>query len=174
MSYLIRRVLGKPRLILDEMCHLYGKFASYLRRVLSKTRLIFPRINGPTVKIVKIFACSNEQRAQREFWEIRVEVCSESCMRAYLHWTLKEFRVTRGSAPFFFVFTIWVKNEANGCKGNWVTLFAVKAELLVKAIFFSFLFFFSFIVLIAVFVFLGLSVPLLWVLSEKKVVFRFS
>ena len=25
----IRRVLAKPRLILDEMCHLYGKFASY-------------------------------------------------------------------------------------------------------------------------------------------------
>ena len=29
------------------MCRLYGKFASYLRRVLCKTRLIFPRINGP-------------------------------------------------------------------------------------------------------------------------------
>ena len=49
MSYLIRRVLAKPRLILDEMCRLYGKFASYLRRVLCKTRLIFPRINGPKV-----------------------------------------------------------------------------------------------------------------------------
>ena len=47
MSYLIRRVLAKPRLILDEMCRLYGKFASYLRRVLCKKRLIFPRINGP-------------------------------------------------------------------------------------------------------------------------------
>ena len=39
------------------MCHLYGKFASYLRRVLCKTRLIFPRINGPNVsyyaKLVK-------------------------------------------------------------------------------------------------------------------------
>ena len=41
MSYLIRRVLAKPRLILDEMCRLYGKFASYLRRVLRK--------NGPIV-----------------------------------------------------------------------------------------------------------------------------
>ena len=49
MSYLIRRVLAKPRLILDEMCRLYGKFACYLRRVLCKTRLIFPRINGPNV-----------------------------------------------------------------------------------------------------------------------------
>ena len=29
------------------MCRLYGKFASYLRRVLCKTRLTFPRINGP-------------------------------------------------------------------------------------------------------------------------------
>ena len=50
MSYLLSRVLAKPRLILDEMCRLYGKFASYLRRVLCKTRLIFPRINGPNVK----------------------------------------------------------------------------------------------------------------------------
>ena len=33
------------------MCHLYGKFASYLR-VLCKTRLIFPRINGPVVQSV--------------------------------------------------------------------------------------------------------------------------
>ena len=45
MSYLLRRVLAKPRLILDEMCSLYGKFASYLRR------LIFPRINGPIVSL---------------------------------------------------------------------------------------------------------------------------
>ena len=51
MSYLIRRLLAKPRLILDEMCRLYGKFASYLRRVLCKTRLIFPRINGPYVNV---------------------------------------------------------------------------------------------------------------------------
>ena len=34
MSYLIRRVLAKPRLILDEMCRLYRKFVSYLRRAL--------------------------------------------------------------------------------------------------------------------------------------------
>ena len=52
MSYLIRRVLAKLRLILDEMCRLYGKFASYLRRVLCKTRLIYPRINGPIVHFV--------------------------------------------------------------------------------------------------------------------------
>ena len=45
MSYLIRRVLAKPRLILDEMCRLYGKFVSYLRR------LIFPRINDPIVSL---------------------------------------------------------------------------------------------------------------------------
>ena len=44
MSYLMRRVLEKARLILDEMCRLYGKFA-----VLFKTRLIFPRKNGPIV-----------------------------------------------------------------------------------------------------------------------------
>ena len=49
MSYLIRRVLAKPHLILDEMCRLYGKFASYLRCVLCKVRLIFPRIIGPNM-----------------------------------------------------------------------------------------------------------------------------
>ena len=54
MSYLIRRVLAKPRLILDEMCRLYGKFASYLRRVLCKTRFIFPRINGPNDNVLRI------------------------------------------------------------------------------------------------------------------------
>ena len=52
MSYLIKRVLAKPRLILDELCRLYGKFMSYLRRVLCKTRLIFPRVNGPNVASV--------------------------------------------------------------------------------------------------------------------------
>ena len=58
MSYLIRRVLAKLRLILDEMCRLYGKVASYLRRVLCKTRLIFPRINGPNVSVhFMIVAC---------------------------------------------------------------------------------------------------------------------
>ena len=55
MSYLIRHVLAKPRLILDEMCRLHGKFTSYLRCVLCKTRLIFPRINGPNVKLSPLF-----------------------------------------------------------------------------------------------------------------------
>ena len=49
MSYLKRRVL------LDEMCRLYGKFASYLRRVLCKMRLIFPGINGPIVSKIHTF-----------------------------------------------------------------------------------------------------------------------
>ena len=42
----IRRILAKSRLILDEMCRLYGirKF-----HVLFKMRLIFSRINGPNV-----------------------------------------------------------------------------------------------------------------------------
>ena len=43
----IRSILAKSSLILDKMCCLYGKFASYLRRVLCKMRLFFPRINGP-------------------------------------------------------------------------------------------------------------------------------
>ena len=36
------------------MCRLNGKFASYLRRVLGKTRLIFPLINGP-IKVGTIY-----------------------------------------------------------------------------------------------------------------------
>ena len=53
LYHLYEHVLSnKTRLILDEMCRLYGKFASYLRLVLCKTRLIFPRINGPTVYIL--------------------------------------------------------------------------------------------------------------------------
>ena len=47
--YEVFLILAKMRLILDEMCRLYRKFASYLRRVLCKTRLIFPRINGPNI-----------------------------------------------------------------------------------------------------------------------------
>ena len=53
----IKRVLAKPRLISDEMCRLYGKFASYLRRILCKTRLIFPRINGPNVTLTSVHYC---------------------------------------------------------------------------------------------------------------------
>ena len=62
MSYLIRRVLAKPRLILDEMCRLYGKFASYLRRVLCKTRLIFPRLNGPIIAYVAMTPFTEEKQ----------------------------------------------------------------------------------------------------------------
>ena len=39
------------------MCRLYGMFAFYLRRVLCKTRLIFPRIN-----MALLFAVNNLQR----------------------------------------------------------------------------------------------------------------
>ena len=50
LYHLYEHVLSnKTRLISDEMCRLYGKFVSYLRRVLCKTHLIFPRINGPNV-----------------------------------------------------------------------------------------------------------------------------
>ena len=72
MSYLIRRVLAKPRLILDEMCRLYGKFASYLRRDLCKTRLIFPRINGPIIaeqELSVVLRVSKPPRQNRKCFE---------------------------------------------------------------------------------------------------------
>ena len=77
MSYLIRRVLAKPRLILGEMCRLYGKFASYLRRVLSKTRLIFPRINGPTVQTCR------EENAILLVWSPAEKSCRGRTPRGY-------------------------------------------------------------------------------------------
>ena len=50
LYHLYEHVLSnKTRLILDEMCRLYRKFTSYLRRVLCKMRLIFPCINGPNM-----------------------------------------------------------------------------------------------------------------------------
>ena len=65
----IRHVLGKLRLILDEMCRLYGKFASYLRRVLCKTRLIFPRINGPTVLLMLNLELPINSISEKRIWE---------------------------------------------------------------------------------------------------------
>ena len=50
MSYLIRRVLAKPRVILDEMCRPGVPFIRKVR-VLCKMRLIFPRINGPIERL---------------------------------------------------------------------------------------------------------------------------
>ena len=74
----IRRVLAKPRLILDEMCRLCGKFASYLRRVLCNTRLIFPRINGPNVL----------QRHETRGFQIMVIVAAgKSCIKIVSYFT---------------------------------------------------------------------------------------
>ena len=61
----IRRVLAKPRLILDEMCRLYGKFASYLRRVLCKTRQYFSLYKWPYMHFQVVVV----QRLQRNVLE---------------------------------------------------------------------------------------------------------
>lgn len=114
------------------------------------------------MKAAKSFACSNEQLAQRAFWETWVEVCSLACLwlsgrwapsyvskhsaattwRSFLNhaWQrhsmdFKGIQSKDRFDPIFFFFTIWLKNEANGCNSNWVNLYAV------NAIFFSFLFF---------------------------------
>ena len=49
------------------MYHLYEQFASYLRRVLAKTRLIFSRINGPIVSCVS-----------QEIWPLKVIVMKKN------------------------------------------------------------------------------------------------
>ena len=66
----IRLVLAKSRLFLDEMCRLYGKFVSDLRRVLCKKRLIFPRINAP-ILLSMVLPCT---RFARESSAIRVSM----------------------------------------------------------------------------------------------------
>ena len=42
--YLKSRVLAKSHLISDKIFHLYGKFASFVRQALNKTRVVFPHI----------------------------------------------------------------------------------------------------------------------------------
>ena len=60
MSYPIRRVLAKPRLILHEMFRLYGKFASYLKQTchglhrVSRVRFWISR---------NLYAASNNKKA---------------------------------------------------------------------------------------------------------------
>ena len=68
------------------MCRLYGKFASYLRRVLCKTRLIFPRINGPIesvlFRIPQKCGWGIRQTGTQSFWVRedwgKVEECMDS------------------------------------------------------------------------------------------------
>ena len=52
------------------MYRLYGKFASYLRRFLCKTRLIFPRINGPTVRLATRVAVWRQSEVLIYFWKV--------------------------------------------------------------------------------------------------------
>ena len=74
----IRRVLAKSRLTLDEMCCLYGKFAYYLRRVLCKTRLIFPRINGPNTEIIEKRAPSSTVLKRKDKLRFQVYIAGFS------------------------------------------------------------------------------------------------
>ena len=85
----IRRVLAKSRLILDEMCRLYRKFASYLRHVLCKTRLIFPRINGPIVVLLP----------QKRFFERFCGILSSPFTVPNNRRTKKESLFWKGSSP---------------------------------------------------------------------------
>ena len=109
MSCLIRRVLAKPRLILDGMCRLYGKFASYLKRVLCRTRLIFPRINGPKI--------SFEGKC---CWEID----NSGFLRGFDVWNscyMLLVRILLAQANIFAIFGVWC------VRNRFVTTASVKA-----------------------------------------------
>ena len=99
--YKVFLVLAKLRLISDEMCHLYRKFMSYLRRLLYRMRLIFPHINGllssyvpqillqPVRIIARKFAnhhaspyVSTMEQSQ-SIQESCPTICSSSCLPSY-------------------------------------------------------------------------------------------
>ena len=51
------------------------QFASYLRCILCKTRLIFPRINGPIAYLWKI-SCCFERASIWLYWEVHFQISS--------------------------------------------------------------------------------------------------
>ena len=51
------------------------QFASYLRCILCKTRLIFPRINGPIAYLWKI-SCCFERASIWFYWEVHFQISS--------------------------------------------------------------------------------------------------
>ena len=62
------------------MFRLYGKFTSYLRCVLCKTRLIFPRINGPIVTFHQLLSKFNSGHATSRL------IVSISELEIFLRW----------------------------------------------------------------------------------------
>ena len=70
MSYLIRRVLAKPRLILDEMCRLYGKFASYF----SSYKWPYCSVDGKGYSKGRNFSCDHEALFAGQHEEPEVDV----------------------------------------------------------------------------------------------------
>ena len=66
------------------------QFASYLRRVLSKTRLIFPRINGPIVHVSKIQVYLYDDVFQKEkVFHLDRSQWLSLINSAHLHWDLQ-------------------------------------------------------------------------------------
>ena len=61
------------------MCRLYGKFASYLRRVLCKARLIFPLINGPIVssQVTTTYLLGGAGKEPKSIKLQELEICAE-------------------------------------------------------------------------------------------------
>ena len=61
------------------MCRLYGKFA-VLWRVLCKTRLIFPLINGPNVTTLRFYRIKYflpfERQKELQFWPLQIHYVS--------------------------------------------------------------------------------------------------
>ena len=108
------------------MCRLYGKFASYLRRILCKTRLIFPRINGPNVSLnslnfrvtvmfatitVRVTLNSRFFCVSRKFHVIKyTEVSLHLKFPSWRHLTGQDWLDLRSGVLFFiylFFFILW-------------------------------------------------------------------
>ena len=79
------------------MCRLYGKFASYLRCVLCKTRLIFPRINGPIDTLMIVF------------YFFKKKIIAKSCFYCTKFYKQAHIRVTLR----FYIFCLYSRLSLN-------------------------------------------------------------
>ena len=100
------------------------QFASYLRRVLCKTRLIFPRINGPIVSGVGVGYLGKFctlRSVPYHFWQKNYPFCISSIDKWYpLHMPLLTFNCRKST-----VFQMWINTKTErflhfftACKWN--------------------------------------------------------
>ena len=113
------------------MCRLYGKFASYLGRVLCKTRLIFPRINGPNVATL---CCAKTRRCESYSCNITLKVSRNvpvTVRDSGLFEGLLACPILFGSINNTLNVTVYIEEDGNLsqiCHTQWKPLNTTKSE----------------------------------------------